>query len=133
MWISTFVMLNHATIVPRSAKRKDVTPNPLPKVPKFLDPVEGSAGLEGHFPTYLESIDACRKLPGGIPLAKGESVLECPLCPCWKTLNQATLKRHMRVVHGWSKRNLSQKPPPKRAKRAKVYREVDKALRRRGE
>ena len=94
-----------------------------------------SAGLEGHFPTYLESIDACRELPEGIPLAKGESVFVCPLCPCWKTLKHATLKRHMRVVHGRSKRNLSQKPPPKRAKRAKAYRGVDKVVphKRRGE
>ena len=116
-------------------KWRDVTPDPLPKVPKFLDPVEGSAGLEGHFPTYLESIDACRELPEGIPLAKGESVFVCPLCPCWKTLKHATLKRHMRVVHGRSKRNLSQKPPPKRAKRAKAYRGVDKVVphKRRGE
>ena len=40
-------------------------------------------------------------------LQKGESVFECPLCPFWKTLKQATLKRRMRVVHGRSKRNLS--------------------------
>ena len=58
-----------------------------------------------------------------------------PLCPCWKTLKQATLKRHMRVVHGRSKRNLSQKPPPKRAKRAKAHQGVDKVVphKRRGE
>ena len=45
-------------------KWRDITPDPLPKVPKLWDPVEGSAGLEGHFFTYLESIDACRELPG---------------------------------------------------------------------
>ena len=53
-------------------KWRDVTPNPLPNVPKFLEPVEGSAGLEGHFPTYLESIDACHDPDSeGISLAKG--------------------------------------------------------------
>ena len=41
----------------------------------------------------------------------------------------------MRVVHGRSKRNPSQQPPPKRAKRAKAYRGVDKVVpqERRGE
>ena len=92
-----------------------------------------SAGLMWH--TSLESIDACRGVPEGIPLAKGESVFVCHLCLCWKTLKQATLKRHMRVVHGRSKRNLSQKLLPKRAKRAKAYWGVDEVVphKRRGE
>ena len=42
------VSRHHCTKVRQ--KRRDVTPDPLPKVPKFLDPMEGSAGLRGSFP-----------------------------------------------------------------------------------
>ena len=75
------------------------------------------------------------RAPQGYPTCERGKCVCLPFVSMLEDPQTRHLKRHMRVVHGRSKRNLSQKPPPKRAKRAKAYRGVDKVVphKRRGE